>query len=310
MAIFGGKYDLRQASPILYDIALAILEEMRGQGLLPYPVSEDEVSFIVLHLYGELQRQYRTEESVNGLLILPNYLQLAEQAAQKIASRFGEELVLTTVSAWENAPKGQEYDVVITTRRPVCAQGGEPVLISSFVLRQDLQQIANALERVWQRRRLNYLTENFPYYFEEQNFVTALRERETKEAVIRELSGRLETNGCVDSAFLESVLARETAISTGYPGFAIPHAVDFRAKQNTIAVYLSQEGILWGKYTVHAVFLMAISPDTLIDFQTLYQTLSALLLETDVLQALQSCRTFAQFRSVMLDPRFFLSIHS
>ncbi len=55
---------------------------------------------------------------------------------------------------------------------------------------------------------------------------------------------------------------------------------------------------------------MAISPDTLIDFQTLYQTLSALLLETDVLQALQSCRTFAQFRSVMLDPRFFLSIHS
>ncbi len=302
------KDDLRQESPILYDIALAIIEEMRNQGLLSHPVSEDEVSFIVLHLYGELQRQYRTEEAVNGLLILPNYLQLADQAVQKIASRFGEELVLTTVSAMENAPKGQEYDLVITTQQSVCVRGGETVCISSLLSRQDLQHIANALERVWRRRQLNYLTENFPYYFEERNFVTALGDRQTKESVIKELSGRLEKNGCVDCSFLESVLARETAISTGYPGFAIPHAVDSQARQNTIAVYISLEGILWGKYMVHAVFLMAISPDTLIDFQTLYQTLSVLLLETDVLQALRSCKTFAQFRSIMLDPQYLTSI--
>lgn len=303
------KDDLRQASPILYDIALSILEEMRYRNMLPEPVSEDEVSFIVLHLYSEVQRQYQTESSVNGLLILPNYLQMAEQIAQKILSRYGGELILTTASAMEDVPENQEYELVITTQRTFSGNGEELIYISPLLSHHDFQRIGEALERVGRRRQLNYLKENFPYYFDECNFVTGLQAPDTKESVIRMLSRRLKENDCVDSAFFDSVMSREAAISTGYRGFAIPHAVDLYARQNTIAVYLSQEGIPWGKHTVYVVFLMAISPDTLIDFQTLYQTLSELLLETNIIQTLKSCKSFTEFQDTMLDPQYLTSVH-
>lgn len=80
------------------------------------------------------------------------------------------------------------------------------------------------------------------------------------------------------------------------------------ASCNVIAVMISQKGIQWNGHTVHIVFLMAISPDMLIDFQMFYQTLALLLTETSIIDSLQNCANFEQFKKVLLDPHFIESI--
>ena len=109
------KDDLRQASPFLYDVALHIIAALQQAGLLTRPVDEDETSFIVLHLYAEIERQNQSEKYVRCLLVIPNYLRVEETICQKLLSRFGDQIVLTRRSALSTQAMEPNFDFLVTT---------------------------------------------------------------------------------------------------------------------------------------------------------------------------------------------------
>ena len=106
--------------------------------------------------------------------------------------------------------------------------------------------------------------------------------------------------------YRENVFLREAAASTAFFDFAIPHSVCLEATVNTIGVMLAPNGIQWNDRVVYVVFLMAISPDSLTDFQMLYSTLSQLLTDTDVIQKLKNCCDFKSFKEELLDPSHYI----
>ena len=303
------KDDLRQASPFLYDVALHIIAALQQAGLLTRPVDEDETSFIVLHLYAEIERQNQSEKYVRCLLVIPNYLRVEETICQKLLSRFGDQIVLTRRSALSTQAMEPSFDFLVTTLKGNPDTVQEIVHISPLLTEKDITAVSHAIDRVQYRRSLSYLTENFHYYFSACNFLADDGNISNRDQAIIRLSQLLESNRCVDNGFCQSVLAREQAVSTAYDGFAIPHAVDMKAQRNAIAVLISPKGIPWGGRLIHVVFLMAISPDTLVDFQLFYQTLALLLTETDIIRSLSACETFADFQETLLDPRFIWSIN-
>ena len=65
------------------------------------------------------------------------------------------------------------------------------------------------------------------------------------------LCQRLEQTGCVTSGFENGVAERERAISTGYQGFAVPHAVGTYVMQDAVAVLINPRGIKWGDMTAY-----------------------------------------------------------
>ena len=302
------KDDLRESSPFLYDVAICIIQLMKKKGLVQGTISEDEISFVVLHLYAEIERQTENEKYLRCLILVPDYLNAAEQLSQKLLARFSDQITLTSVSAMEALPSPSHYDFLVTTLNGPFSTPREVVHISPVMTPRDYLAVSKAIERAQNRRSFDYLTENFSYYFSEKNFLVNTKTAQSGEKVISELSRLLQQNGYVDSDFARRVMLREAAVSTAYRGFAIPHAADMNASCNVIAVMISQKGIQWNGHTVHIVFLMAISPDMLIDFQMFYQTLALLLTETSIIDSLQNCANFEQFKKVLLDPHFIESI--
>ncbi len=302
------KDDLRESSPFLYDVAIYIIQLMKETGLISGKVSEDEISFLVLHLYAEIERQTENEKYLRCLLLVPDYLNAADQLSQKLLARFSDQITLTSLSAMEDLPSPSRYDFLVTTLNGPFSTPREVVHVSPMMTARDYLAVGRAIDRAQNRRSLKYLTENFSYYFSAENFLVDTCAVRSGEEVICLLSSLLNRNGYVDSDFARRVMQREAAISTAYRGFAIPHAADMNATCNAIAVLISQGGVPWNGNTVHIVFLMAISPDMLIDFQIFYQTLALLLTETSIIDTLQNCRSFEQFKDTLLDPRFIESI--
>ena len=51
--------------------------------------------------------------------------------------------------------------------------------------------------------------------------------------------------------------------------------------------------------------MMAISPDSLNDFQTLYRILAQILTDTSIITSIRDCESFGAFKKLLLNPGFY-----
>ena len=89
-------------------------------------------------------------------------------------------------------------------------------------------------------------------------------------------------------------------ISTGYINFAVPHGVGSEVREQSVAVELLPNGVKWGEKLVYCVMLMSVDPETLEDFQNMYNALLLLLMETDLVTQLRKVSDFKGFSKIML----------
>ncbi|MCR4854566.1 MAG: PTS sugar transporter subunit IIA, partial [Erysipelotrichaceae bacterium] len=142
----------------------------------------------------------------------------------------------------------------------------------------------------------------FPFFFKEENF-EIIGEDMDKYAAISRMCQRLKDNGYVEDEFEQQVIQREEAISTGYINFAVPHGVSAEVSDQTVAVLIAPNGIVWSDKIIYCVMLMAVDPERLEEFQNMYNALLLLLMETDCVEKLRSISDFNQFRRIMTSQR-------
>lgn len=126
-----------------------------------------------------------------------------------------------------------------------------------------------------------------------------------RDTAIDMLCNVLIENQLVTSEYRDNVQKRENAASTAYFDFAIPHSVCLEATINTIGVLIAPGGIQWNNHLVYVVFMMAISPDSLNDFQMLYRILAQILTDTNVIQSIRNSESFEDFKKLILNPGFY-----
>ena len=302
------KDDLRHSSPFLYDVALYLVSLLEQRHILKFPVSEDEISFIALHLAAEIEQQTQVEGLIHCLVLTPDYLNLQEQLCQKLMNHFSSQICLLTGSVSDPKIFDTPFDFCITTLSDHLPTDKEVLHVSPFLTQQDLIHLNHAIDHAQILRTWHYLKQHFRYFFTDSNFLSNCKDLTSKKDVISRLCCLLTEHSFVPEDFEESVLMREKAASTAFSNFAIPHAFTNNAYRNTIGVYISKEGIPWEHTLVHVVFLMAISPDTLISFQTFYNSLAFLLTSTPVIEALKNCTDFDSFQNTLLNPVYLSSI--
>lgn len=299
------KASLRTSSPFLYDIAIFMVNQLLYRELIDEYPTEDEISFVVLHIGAEIERQNVTESTVKCALIVPDYLDVGKSLTQKLLQRFGDEITITHTLVLTDDLSQLHQDMIISTVDRTFGGHQVSVHISPFLTRQDHDAIQNAIERIQIQKGLTYLAQNFEFYFSPENFLFQST-GSNREKTIRILCDTMHKNGYVGEQYWRKVLEREQAVSTGYTGFAIPHSVSFEASSNGICVAIAPNGIDWAGKQVYVVFLMAISPDSLNDFQELYGVLAQILSNNNVIQQIRGCKTFEEFQSIMLDPNLLL----
>lgn len=299
------KTTLRGSSPFLYDIAIFIVQQLCAKELLQCFIAEDEISFIVLHLGAEIERQNITDHSINCVLIVPEYLNIAQMIARKLLCRFGDQMTICQTITLKDKQPEQTYDLSISVVDKTPGDEMQTVYVSPFLSGSDFTAISNALDYIQTQKALEYLMKNFDFYFCKENFVIDSSEGLQRDEIVHRLCDLLEKNEYVNSEYKDNVFKRENAASTAYFDFAIPHSVSMEASSNAVGVMIAENGIYWNDRLVYVVFLMAISPDSLADFQLLYNILAQILTDTPVIKELRESTDFEEFKRLILNSNLY-----
>src|SRR5699024_5548490 len=262
------KEQLRQSSAIIYDIALFIAEKVTTHFNLSEEITEDELSFIVIHLELELKRQYSETELISCGLLIPNYQLINKQVFQKLSKKYGNEFsVIQTYHTIEEINENNP-DILITTMDDINLPFNT-INISPFLTNEDYLKIDNAILNTKTNIINQEFQNKFDVFFKKKFFFIQTGPINEKKA-IKIVTDKLYEEKYIDNYFMDSVLERENALSTAYNNFSIPHSVSPSAYKSTIGELINPNGIKWNNKKVKVMFLMVICPTELNYFQTFY----------------------------------------
>ena len=292
------KESFRNSSPFLYDVAIFIIEHIKEELDVKENVSDDELTFLVMHLALELERQKKESSNVNCLLYFPKYLGMEKDLVNKIRLHFEDMIKIVAVIHTQEEMDNHDYDILISFVNVEVPVNKKYIRISPLLTQNDYALMNDAITSMQQEKLLMNFANVFPFFFKEENF-EIIGEDMDKYAAISRMCQRLKDNGYVEDEFEQQVIQREEAISTGYINFAVPHGVSAEVSDQTVAVLIAPNGIVWSDKIIYCVMLMAVDPERLEEFQNMYNALLLLLMETDCVEKLRSISDFNQFRRIM-----------
>ena len=293
------KESFRNSSPFLFDVALYIADRIKKDHRIEAEVSDNELTFLVMHLALELERQKKDSNNVRCLLFFPKYLGIENNLVSKIRFHFEDMITISGLIHSVDEISHYDYDILISFVDADVPLSKKYIKISPLLSQADYSLLNDAITSAQQEKLLNSFRSVFPFFFKEENF--EVYDKDIKQYdLIRRMCKRLKENGYVEDGFEEKVIQREEAISTGYINFAVPHGVGSEVREQSVAVELLPNGVKWGEKLVYCVMLMAVDPETLEDFQNMYNALLLLLMETDLVTQFKKVSDFKGFSKIML----------
>lgn len=289
--------DIKQYYPFAYDVTLDALRS--ASTLLPYPISEDELGYLAVHIGVSLECNYGTSHHrpTQVLIVTDSGNSTVRVIETKIMRefpqlKFNRALSLQEYETLENI----DEDFVITTIR--LAEKNKPVVkIAPFPTPYQLEQVG----------RLAMINQTKPYiierFFDERYFII-LNEKISQEALFKKICKKLQADGYVTSDFYPSLLERESIVSTLLgEGIALPHSLGLLANKTVVVTIISPQGIEWNtetKEVANVIFLLAISKADYEEAIAIYELFVTFVKEKATKRLINS-RNFNDFQVIAKD---------
>lgn len=247
--------------PLIFEMGVWVCKIMEEH--LNIIISENEISFIALHLgsayeRANLRRKYRC------LLICPHNQTVKDLCIQKIVNRFQDRMEIVGCMSYfeESLIREKNLDLILTTQPVAHALDIETTEISMFFAHTDEAAVFQTLNRLDQIRYRN----NFQFFILNlirEEFFTANMAVEEPEKIISDMCDKLYARGYVKENFKEGVLKRERLSPTSFfHGFAIPHNMSHQETiHSAISTAILKQPVQWGSYEVRFVLLLAITEE-------------------------------------------------
>lgn len=249
--------DIRRRYPLAYSMALdssTVLAEHYGAAL-----SENEAGFIAMAFALSLER-HRTElPKKNILVVCASGRGSARMLEYRYRQEFGAyvDCIQTCDVAHVSKMDFSKIDYVFTTV-PLRETLPVPVRQIEFFL-DDAE--AREVRRLLSARKNAELDPGFAMRFSEELFF-AHRTFPSKDEALIFLCKQMERTGRVSDNFTELVFRREACVATSFGNnVAMPHPLEPVCDRSFVAVSLLDEPLDWGKGSVSAIFLVAISTE-------------------------------------------------
>ncbi len=290
---------IRFSSPLIFDIAVfaaLILEEKTGK-----KIDENEISYLALHIGGEIERQTITDEKISIVLLCPQYLEYESKTYNFLLMNFSNEIeIIASVNTLESAKK-YEFDLLVTPL-PIDSEG-LPFKVCNISLFQDSRdriQIERAIEKIKDRTNTNILRESFDHVFDERLFFIDQGGVDNKQDIMKKMAGQMYQLGYVHDDFLSRVIERDCVMSTAFPNIAIPHSMKMDAIKTSICVMICPKGVQWDDQRVYLVFMVAIHKVDCLLFREIYESLVKLFDNERSIRYLIESTEFNAFKNRML----------
>lgn len=253
--------EVKRKYPLIFEMGVWVCKIMEEH--LNIIISENEISFIALHLgsayeRANLRRKYRC------LLICPHNQTVKDLCIQKIVNRFQDRMEIVGCMSYfeESLIREKNLDLILTTQPVAHALDIETTEISMFFAHTDEAAVFQTLNRLDQIRYRN----NFQFFILNlirEEFFTANVAVEEPEKIISDMCDKLYARGYVKENFKEGVLKRERLSPTSFfHGFAIPHNMSHQETiHSAISTAILKQPVQWGSYEVRFVLLLAITEE-------------------------------------------------
>lgn len=286
-------HSIKNSYPFIYDVSVFIADIVRQErGFL---LSEDEISYITLHLGVQLEEQRIFQERVRVLLICPHYYSSNHKLLGKISMLFEDSVLIRgALSGPEDIPSYKDYDFIISAM-PILPTPDVPVVQISYQLNNsDILAISSAIEGIKKLRMKTMLEQKLKFLFHKDLFFFNPPFRTEQEA-ISHMADRLKDTGYVGADFKQKIYKREQISSSAFGNIAMPHPMEMCSKKTAIAVSSYPSPIPWNGNRVNLVLMLSITEEERPLFRDIFDFVTEIISDAKNLQTLVAAKTYDDF---------------
>lgn len=216
--------------------------------------TDHEISFLALFVGGALHRNVKT---VNAVLVGTNGMAATNIVAGKIQQKI-EDVKIVSIITSEKLDAIEDYECdIILSMLDGFEYGNKVVHISPVISKTDEKNIKDKCFEILSHPDLE--KEGFSNIID-MNYIQIIREKVSKEDILRDACRKLHAGGYVTKSFIGDVLSREkiepTAIGSGV---AIPHGMPENVVEPKVSVTKLMRPINWGGKMVDLIFVLALN---------------------------------------------------
>ena len=104
----------------------------------------------------------------------------------------------------------------------------------------------------------------------------------------------------MNESYAQEVMEREALSSTAFGGFALPHSLHMNCLRTTIYVHIQEKGIIWGKQTIHVIFLLSVSKQERKMFREIFEYITDIINDAEKFSKIRKAKTYEEFIHLFL----------
>lgn len=290
---------IKNTSPTIYECAVLISHKISEQWGIQ--ISDDEISFIALHIGNILSEQITNKDKLGVVILIPEYHDNTENLLEKIQNRFGEVLAIHKIAHDIFDVNFDNIDLVIQADTQFDIGNIPTVIVSQFLLPQDIARLNVAITSIRANLKKNKLRTMLDKFIAPQHFLY-VNELKSQEEVFEDITKLFESDGIVSLKFSNKLAKREALSSTAFGNVALPHTLEMDAKKSRGMIYINPKGVKWTNgETVYLIIALAVAKDNQLIFREVFDELSIIITDREKVSKLIKNKTYEDFMLNLLN---------
>jgi lichenan operon transcriptional antiterminator len=286
--------EIKQSYPFIYEIAVFIAKQIQQQ--IAIPITDDEITFIALHIGAYFEEKFETEYKLSCVIYTPEYYDMHQRLIYKISDAFKSSLTISGTFYRLDATtlaKMRQADLVLST---IDLKTALPATqISPFGSEKDFEKIQEAVTQAKQKKNRENLKKSVQVYLNAERFEKNIY-LDSPEAYIEHLSQPFIQTNYIDTHFVDLIKEREKMSATSFNNaVALPHAVEMSAKKTGISIILNDHPVQWDKHSVQVIIMIVVNQADIKEFRHLFDFMIETFSDRSILKRLLKIQTYTEF---------------
>lgn len=286
--------EIKQSYPFIYEIAVFIAKQIQQQ--IAIPITDDEITFIALHIGAYFEEKFETEYKLSCVIYTPEYYDMHQRLIYKISDAFKSSLTISGTFYRLDAAtlaKMRQADLVLST---IDLKTALPATqISPFGSEKDFEKIQEAVTQAKQKKNRENLKKSVQVYLNAERFEKNIY-LDSPEAYIEHLSQPFIQTNYIDTHFVDLIKEREKMSATSFNNaVALPHAVEMSAKKTGISIILNDHPVQWDKHSVQVIIMIVVNQADIKEFRHLFDFMIETFSDRSILKRLLKIQTYTEF---------------
>lgn len=293
---------IKSSSPLIYDLSVYIANLLSEE--MNIRLSEDEITYIALHVGSCLELKQKNNDSINVILICPAYNNLHLVIQEKLERYFANQLVITkVVTRIDKEISEVQGDLIISTVTIPFDLDIKEVLINTFMDADDILKIQTQVNKIKHEKKQQQMKQNLISLFDKRLFIIRNEAFKDEFEVIHFITSKMTSLQLVKPNFAQDVIKRENLSSTAFNNIvAVPHSINMDALQTAIAVLITKQPIQWaGSSNIKIVSLIAMNYKERNIYRDIYDEYIKILSNPENVNKLAISKSYEEFIDQLID---------